>query len=78
MNKIKPNLRRLRAERVAGGYDQEEFAHKLGMCRASYCKREKGNSDITVSELAQAMTVLGLSKDKASIFFTQEDTKNDK
>lgn len=36
------NLQRLKAERMAEGYTQEEFAKKLGMSRGAYAKREAG------------------------------------
>lgn len=75
MGELKLNLKRLRAERVAKGYDQAEFAHKLGMSRTSYGKRENGLVDISMSELARIMTVLGLNKDKVPIFFTQSVPK---
>ena len=75
MSEIKPNLQRLRAERVAQGYDQQELGDKLGMCKTSYWKRENGKVDLSINELAQIMTVLGLDKDKASMFFTQEDNE---
>ena len=75
MSEIKPNLRRLRAERVAQGYDQGELANKIGMCRVSYWKKENGIVAFTINELAKIMTVLGLDKDKASMFFTQEDSE---
>ena len=75
MNEIKPNLQRLRAERVAQGYDQQELGDKIGMCQTSYWKRENGKVDLSINELAKIMTVLGLDKDKASMFFTQEDSE---
>lgn len=75
MGELKLNLKRLRAERVAKGYDQAEFAHKLGMSRTTYGKRENGLVDISMSELARIMTVLGLNKDKIPIFFTQSVPK---
>lgn len=34
------NLNRLKAERVARGYTQAQFANKLQMSREAYAKRE--------------------------------------
>ena len=45
------------------------------MSRTSYGKRENGMVDISMSELARIMTVLGLNKDKVPIFFTQSVPK---
>lgn len=67
MGELKLDLNRLKAERIAKGWDQAEFAHKLGMSR----KRENGLVNISIKELARMMSLLGFSKDKISIFFTQ-------
>lgn len=71
MGELKLDLKRLRAERIAKGLDQAEFAHKLGMSRSSYSKRENGLVNISISELARMMSILGFNKDNLSIFFTQ-------
>lgn len=71
MGELKLDLNRLKAERIAKGWDQAEFAHKLGMSRTSYSKRENGLVNISIKELAKMMSVLGFNKDKISIFFTQ-------
>lgn len=68
MGELKLDLNRLRAERIAKGWDQAEFAHKLGMSRMSYSKRENGLVNISIKELARMMSLLGFSKDKISIF----------
>lgn len=75
MGELKLDLNRLKAERIAKGWDQAEFAHKLGMSRTSYSKRENGLVNISIKELAKMMSVLGFNKDKISIFFTQSVTK---
>lgn len=71
MGELKLNLKRLRAERIAKGWDQAKFAHKLGMSRTSYNKRENGLVNISIGELAKMMSILGFNKDNISIFFTQ-------
>ena len=63
------NLQRLKAERMAEGYTQEEFAKKLGMSRGAYAKREAGIVDISVEDLSRIMDVLGYDASKVSIFF---------
>ena len=75
MGELKLDLNRLKAERIDKGWDQAEFAHKLGMSRTSYSKRENGLVNISIKELAKMMSVLGFNKDKISIFFTQSVPK---
>lgn len=75
MGELKLDLNRLRAERIAKGWDQAEFAHKLGMSRTSYSKRENGLVNISINELTRMMSLLGFNKDKISIFFTQNVPK---
>lgn len=75
MKELNLNLNRLKAERVAKGWDQSEFAHKLGMSRVSYWKRENGIVDISVNELAKMLQTLGYGKNDVSLFFTQSVPK---
>lgn len=63
------NLNRLRAERVAKGYTQEEFAHKLGMSREAYAKRESGKVNISVEEFAHILKSLDYDTTSMSKFF---------
>ncbi len=77
MGELKLDLNRLRAERIAKGWDQAEFAHKLGMSRTSYSKRENGLVNISINELTRMMSLLGFNKDKISIFFTQSVPKGE-
>lgn len=63
------DLMRLRAERVAKGLTQEQLAHKLGMTRTAYAKRENGIVDVGADELAQITEALGLTKNDIPIFF---------
>lgn len=77
MPELKLDLNRLKAERIAKGMDQQQFANKIGMSRTSYLKREKGVVNISVTELARMLKVLGYGKDKVSLFFTQNVPKNE-
>lgn len=64
------NLQRLKAERMAERYTQDEFAKRLGMSRSAYAKRESGEVDISVEDLSNIMDALGYDASKVSIFFT--------
>ena len=73
---MKLNLRRLKAERVASGYSQEEIAKQMGWKnRLSYTMRENGKTKITADELVKLAGMYGYSKDELGIFFI-EDTEN--
>lgn len=75
MKELNLDLKRLKAERVAKGLDQEQFAKKIGMSRVSYWKRENGLVDISVNELAKMIQALGYGKENVSLFFTQSVPK---
>ncbi|MEJ1295451.1 helix-turn-helix transcriptional regulator [Latilactobacillus sakei] len=53
------NLKRIKAERVAKGFTQEQVANEIGMNRSSYIKRENGNVPFGADELAKVAEVLG-------------------
>lgn len=63
------NLRRLKAERVASGYTQGQFADKINMSRSAYVKREDGFTKISVEDLSKILKGLGYGPEKVSIFF---------
>lgn len=63
------NLNRLKAERVARGYTQAQFANKLHMSREAYAKRESGKVNISVEEFANILQALGYDTRNMSIFF---------
>lgn len=63
------NLKRLKAERIALGYTQDEFAKMLGKKRAWYAKRECGIVNLGADELAQIANLLGI--DNLTIFFNK-------
>lgn len=52
------DLRRVRAERVAKGYSQDDMAIKLDMSRSSYSKRENGTVPIGADELIKIADIL--------------------
>lgn len=64
------DLRRVKAERIAKGYSQEDMAKMLGWkSRATYSKRETGKVSLGADELAKIASVLGFSNDELGIFF---------
>ena len=67
------NLNRIKAERIAQGYTQEEMASKLGWKRGAYAKRESGKVQIGADDLAKIADVLGYQSDGISIFFKPSD-----
>lgn len=64
-------LNRLKAERIAKGYSQEELAKKLGWTRSMYIKRENGTVSLGVDELAKIATALEMPESRISIFFNR-------
>ncbi|MBS7576497.1 MULTISPECIES: helix-turn-helix transcriptional regulator [unclassified Enterococcus] len=67
---MKFNLNRLKAERIAKKYSQQEIADKLNWSRSVYTKRENGSVPLGVDELADIVTVLEIPEDRISIFFS--------
>ena len=68
--KVKVDLKRLKAERVASGLSQEDVAHRMGWkTRSPYAKRENGIISISAGELAEFVEIFGLPIDKLPIFF---------
>jgi transcriptional regulator with XRE-family HTH domain len=63
------NLNRLKAERIAKGYTQAQFANKLQMSREAYAKRESGRVNISVEEFSHILRALGYDTKSMSIFF---------
>lgn len=65
------DLRRLKAERVARGFTQDDMAQKMGWStRTPYAKRENGIVSIGADELAKMAMILGYDKNELGIFFT--------
>lgn len=65
------NLKRVKAERIAKDFTQEEVADKMGWkSRTPYAKRENGVIPFTAGELAELGKILGYSVDELGIFFT--------
>lgn len=69
---MKLDLRRIKAERVANGYTQDEMAEKLGFNnRASYAKRENGIVPLGADELIKIAEVLGFDENELGYFFME-------
>lgn len=65
------DLRRIKAERIAKGYTQDEMAEKMGWkTRTPYAKRENGIVSIGADELVKIAQILDFSTDQLGIFFT--------
>lgn len=64
------NLKRIKAERIAKGFTQDEMAQLLGWkSRAAYAKRENGIVAIGADELLKIAIILGYSSENLGIFF---------
>lgn len=66
------DFKRLKAERIAKGYSQEELAQRLNWTRSVYTKRENGSVSLGVDELAEIATALELPETRLSIFFNSD------
>lgn len=65
------NLKRLRAERIAKGMNQDEMAKAMGWhTRSSYAKRENGITTISATELVKMASILGYGTNQLDLFFT--------
>ncbi|PTK76142.1 XRE family transcriptional regulator [Staphylococcus haemolyticus] len=72
------NLKRLKAERLANGLNQEEMAKRMGWkSRTPYAKRENGLVTIGADELVQMAEILGYSIDELRIFFNSSVPKRE-
>lgn len=72
------NLKRLKAERLANGLNQEEMAKRMGWkSRTPYAKRENGLVTIGADELVQMAEILGYSIDELRIFFNSRVPKRE-
>lgn len=66
------DLKRLKAERIAKGFTQDELSEKMGWkTRTPYAKRENGLVAIGADELGRIATILGYSENDLHIFFTK-------
>ncbi|MQS52137.1 helix-turn-helix domain-containing protein [Companilactobacillus mishanensis] len=71
------NLKRIKAERVARGFTQDEVAKKLNMNRSSYIKRENGTTPFGADDLANLALILGHYND-IQIFFAPSVAKRER
>ena len=70
---MKLDLQRLKAERIAKGYTQEDTAKMLGWSdRARYGKRESGFINMGADEFIQIASILGYDTDNLAIFFRED------
>lgn len=70
-NTMTLNLKRLRAERIAKGMNQDEMAKAMGWhTRSSYAKRENGITTISATELVKMASILGYGANQLDLFFT--------
>lgn len=72
---MKFDLNRLKAERVAKGFTQQDLADALGISRTAYWKKESGDSDIGLEQFLKILQILGLSKQDLPIFLQTMLTK---
>ena len=70
-NTMTLNLKRLRAERIAKGMNQDEMAKAMGWhTRSSYAKRENGITTISATELVKMASISGYGTNQLDLFFT--------
>ncbi|WP_314209217.1 helix-turn-helix domain-containing protein [Vagococcus salmoninarum] len=64
------DLKRIKAERIAKGYTQDQVAAMMGWKdRAPYAKRENGIVSIGADELIRLASIFGIDKNNVGIFF---------
>lgn len=64
------DLNRVKAERIAKGYSQDDMAKMMGYkSRATYAKRENGIVGLGADELAQISEILEIPLTQMHIFF---------
>lgn len=67
------DLMRLKAERIAKGFTQDDIAEKMGWkTRTPYAKRENGFISIGADELGKIASILGYSENQLGIFFKKD------
>ena len=53
--------KKIRISRLEKDYNQEYMAEELGISQSAYSKIERGETEITVSQLRKIATALGLT-----------------
>jgi transcriptional regulator with XRE-family HTH domain len=53
--------KKIRISRLEKTYKQEYMAEEMGISQSAYSKIERGETDITVSQLRKIATILGLT-----------------
>lgn len=65
--------RELKALRVKNGYTQAKLGALMNMGETTYCKKENGQIDFTLSDIKMLKNIYNLSQEEvASIFFNEE------
>lgn len=68
------NLKRIEAERVAIGFNQQQMAEKLGFkSKVSYSQRELGKVNFSAIELANFTLICGYNLNQMSLFYKEID-----
>ena len=69
---MKIDLKRVKAERIAKGYSQDDMAKMMGYkSRATYAKRENGIVGLGADELAQISEILEIPLTQMHIFLSK-------
>lgn len=66
------DYKRLKVERIIAGYTMQNMADLLKISRSCYSKKERGKSPITIEDFIAISKILGIDKEKVSIFFTHK------
>jgi len=61
INMVKDLFRKIKALREDSGLSQEYMAGELGMSRPTYTQIEKGERDVTITEVKKLADVFGIS-----------------
>lgn len=65
---------KLKGKRVEKGFNQTQLANKLGINLSTYCQKENGKVDFTLTEIQDLMYYLDC--DFEDIFFKKEVANN--
>jgi len=71
------NLQRLKAERIASGFTQDDMAAKMGWKnRVMYSKRERGEIPIGIIDFVRIIGILGFDVNQVGYFFVPQVIKS--
>lgn len=66
------NFNELKIQRIRAGYNQRQFAEKLGISASNYSQKELGKVSTTINEFTRMLTILKIND--PTIFFIQNKT----